>query len=136
MKELPFFKIELPQPPLGNKILCAHQYGIYVLETGPCIWRGLACTHAGTGSVDIYDGIADARGFFPDGKGRLLYKATPSVMGMWMFDAGCHDGLTMIIGGDISPVSPFLSVTWLPHRPQERRIIQDNKENAKGRTAK
>lgn len=128
MKELNLFQIELETPPIGNKILCAHQYGIYILEVGPCIWRGLACTHAGSGSVDIYDGVADARGFFPEGQGRLLYKASPSVMGMWMLDAGCRHGLTMIVNGDISPVAPFVSITWLPYKPQERRIVKDAKD--------
>lgn len=131
MKDLDLYHIELEQPIVGNKLLCAHKYGIYILEKGPGVWKGLACTHAGTGNVNIYDGIADARGFFPEGQGRLLYKASPSVSGVWMqIEAGYNHGLTMIINGDISPIAPFLSITWLPAELQERNVAKEA-ENAK-----
>jgi hypothetical protein len=135
-REIPVHYIKLPQPPIGNKIFCTTQQGVFVLEKGPTIWRALANTHVGTGSVNVYDGIPDENGHFPDANirmddpryatsnGRLLFHANPSVMGMWMLDGGCHHGLTVISSGE-SNVSAVLTITWLPYKKPERRIVDE-----------
>jgi hypothetical protein len=137
-RELVLREINLPTPPIGNKILCVHKHGIYVLEKGPTIWRALANTHVGTGGVAVYDGVPDKNGFFNDvdideadpayatSNGRLLFYANPSVMGMWMLDGGCLHGLTLITAGDCEAVAPFVTITWLPQPvPKQRIIVED-----------
>ena len=109
------------------------------MQRGAALWRGISCTHAGSGVVAIYDGIPNDKGFFPDEPiakidengvhiledydGRLLHYANPSVMGMWMYDAGCLYGLSILIRGEHSAVTPVLSVTWLPYKPPVRREV-------------
>jgi hypothetical protein len=57
--------VYIDEPPIGNKIFLIKQYGTYVLERSPTMWRSMACTHAGSGAgVTVYDGIPDEDGFF------------------------------------------------------------------------
>ena len=58
--------IELPLPPIGGKCWLLDRKGLFVLEPGPGTLRTIACTHAGSGQMEVIDGIPDANGFFPD----------------------------------------------------------------------
>lgn len=51
--------------------------------------------------------------------GRALYRATPTVMGSWMLDAGCVHGLTVQAVGGREEVSAVASIVWQP-APQKR----------------
>ena len=59
-------RIELPMPPMGGKAWLLERKGTFILETGPGTIRTIACTHAGSGQIQVFDGIPDERGFFPD----------------------------------------------------------------------
>ena len=58
--------IDLPLPPMGGKCWLLENKGLFVLEPGPGTIRTLAVTHAGSGSIEVIDGIPDENGFFPD----------------------------------------------------------------------
>jgi hypothetical protein len=128
--------IYVPDPPIGNKVVCLRERGIFVLERGPAIWRGMCCTHAGSGGVIVVDGVPDAEGFFPEPpkvistditdpaelqkamseawgyNGREIYYAHPACMGMWMLDAGVMHGLTIISFGEVAQSAPVITATW------------------------
>jgi hypothetical protein len=123
----PIYRITVPQPEMGSKAWVLDQYGIYILESDTVgVLRGVACTHTGTGSIEIMDGVVDPKtGYFPDEElrrkhlhadyftcnGRRLYQAPGSAMGMWMLNAGFQHGLTISATGmDVSP--PVLTITW------------------------
>ena len=58
--------IDLPLPPMGGKCWLLENKGLFVLEPGPGTIRTLAVTHAGSGSIEVIDGIPNENGFFPD----------------------------------------------------------------------
>lgn len=58
--------IDLPIPKIGSKIWLLQTAGIFSLERGPGVIRTNACTHAGAGSLTMYDGIPDDTGNFDD----------------------------------------------------------------------
>lgn len=132
LNKVPIYHVDLPRPPIGNKIFCAQSAGFYILEHGTCTWRALANTHQGTGSITVYDGIPDENGYFPkDTKsvelmqnGRLIFNANPPILGMWMFDGGMYHGLTLAIEGVLNNISPCCTITWMPELKQQRRIEQ------------
>lgn len=136
---LPIHFLDLPKPPLGNKIFCLQEHGTYVLEQGPTCIRAIMCTHAGAGSVSILDGIPDKDGFCPEenlrpgmegyerANGRLIWLASPSVMGMWMADGGCFHGVTIVVNGTNPVAAPTIVATWMPYTPPVRRIINDDR---------
>jgi hypothetical protein len=128
-KELPVYKVNLPNPPIGNKIICLQRPGRFVLEDGPCTWRAMANTHQGTGAVSVYNGVPDESGNFPEaGKdleefnGRQVFNANPAILGMWMFDGGMSHGLTLEVKGVWNGVAPCLTITWMPEKKITRRI--------------
>src|SRR5690349_2652257 len=58
-------RIIVPAPPMGGKTWVLKQKGLFVLEVGPGTLRTIACTHAGSGALEVLDGVPDASGFFP-----------------------------------------------------------------------
>lgn len=60
--------IDLPVPLIGSKIWLLDKAGMFVLERGAGLIRTDACTHAGAGTVLMFDGIPDERGFFDEHK--------------------------------------------------------------------
>ena len=120
--------VALPTPPIGGKCWVLDRKGTFVLETGPGVLRTCACTHFGTGSLYIYDGLPDHNGEFPDEgmqvhdarfsekNGRELFRADPSLMGSWMLDAGFTHGLTVKHRGGHISTSTIASIVWLPYR--------------------
>jgi hypothetical protein len=136
--------VEIEEPLIGSKIICLRERGKYVLETGPTLFRSMACTHAGSGGVVVYDGVPDNDGFFPERviaelnfdpnhepteeeirtaraaqwnyNGREVYYAHPACMGMWMLDGGCHYGLTIESRGTHENSAPVITVTWQKHK--------------------
>ncbi|HVC18012.1 MAG TPA: hypothetical protein VNE18_12010 [Rhodanobacter sp.] len=58
--------IEIPRPPMGGKCWLLERKGLFVLEQGPGTIRTLAITAAGSGQLEVIDGIPDERGFFSD----------------------------------------------------------------------
>ncbi len=127
--------IDIEEPLIGAKAVCLRDPGMYVLEAAPVLFRGMACTHAGSGGVAIYDGVPDQDGYFPElpelpegeendpmakwnRNGRLIYYAHPACMGMWMLDAGCRHGLTIVMQGT-EQVSPIVTLTWMKHKARK-----------------
>lgn len=148
VKDLPIY-VNLPEPPIGNKIFLIRERGMYVLEQGPTLFRAMACTHAGSGGLAVYDGIPDKEGFFPDKKpvwelpenptpeqleeaekkarefewafnGREVYYAHPACMGMWMLDGGLQHGLTIVSSGLHIGTSPVVSITWMKSKVRQK----------------
>lgn len=58
--------IEVRTPLMGGKCWLLERKGLFVLEQGPGTVRTLAVTHAGSGNLEVIDGIPNADGFFPD----------------------------------------------------------------------
>lgn len=134
--------IELPTPPLGGKCWVLKEKGVFVLERVPGVLRTIACTHAGSGTLEAIDGVPDDGGFFADEsmaepgagadvgsmraygrrRGRPLYSANPVVMGSWMLDAGFLHGLTIIARGGHVSAFAIASIVWMP-APQ--RLLDD-----------
>lgn len=125
--------IELPTPKMGGKCWLLESKGLFVLQGGPGVLRTIACTHAGTGSLAVYDGIPNEDGFFPDEEmpeshpdfmlrnGRVIYRATPVVMGSWMLDAGFHHGVTVLAKGGVESAAAIASIVWMPYQAREKK---------------
>lgn len=123
---------------MGGKCWLLESKGLFVLEKCPGVLRTIACTHAGAGSLAAYDGIPNDDGFFPDEEmepdhpdyhrrnGRVIYRATPVVMGSWMLDGGFLHGLTIKAWGGHEATSAIASLVWMPHKA---RVIKPQ-ENA------
>lgn len=120
-------KITLPTPKIGGKAWLLNRKGVYVLEEGPGVLRTIACTHIGSGSMVVCNGLPDARGQFPpkpqfalgeerEYVGRPLFRANPVVMGSWMMDAGFIDGLTIQADGGMDNNCAIATIVWLPAR--------------------
>lgn len=60
-------RIFVPAPLMGGKAWLLDRKGLFILEDGPGTIRTIACTHAGSGHIKVFDGIPDERGFFPGG---------------------------------------------------------------------
>jgi hypothetical protein len=58
--------IDIPAPPMGGKCWLLESKGLFVLEPGPGTLRTIACTHGGSGAIEVLDGIPDDNGFFAD----------------------------------------------------------------------
>ncbi len=58
--------IMVPQPPMGCPSYLIERPGMFVLHVGPGTLITDACTHAGAGSMMIYDGVPDENGYFPE----------------------------------------------------------------------
>jgi hypothetical protein len=112
--------VNRPMPKMGNKIECIENHGTYVLEQGPGTWRSLAVTRTGNGTISMYLGLPEPNG--STHKLRKVFRA--SVMGMWMFDAGFDEGLTLVCEGSgiMAGGGPCISVTWVEERKAIRKI--------------
>ena len=118
-------RVRLPKPAMGAKCYLVERKGIYVLEAGEGVFRSLSCTHVGSGSVHIHDGLPDENGYFGNERmdpyskeymsanGRKLYAAVPQVMCFWMLDAGFRRGLTVVASGGAPDSVVFLSISWI-----------------------
>ena len=121
-------RVKLPVPILGGKGWLLKGKGIFVLEEGPGMVITMACTHAGSGSIDIVDGIPDPGGFYPEpnirdpeldgywlqpGIHRLLTMC-PTVMGSWMLSAGFYHGLTVHAEGGTDSAAAICTIVWMP----------------------
>lgn len=120
---LPVHDVDLPLPPIGNKIFCAQEIGIYVLEKGACTVRSIVNTRIGNGALSFYDALPDSNGRLPD-HAKLVFSSSPPILGCNMLDGGLHNGLTMILHGSGGPTNnpPCTTVTWFPERKQTKRI--------------
>lgn len=119
-------RVNLPAPKLGGKVWHFNAPGIYLLEEGPGTFRTMACTHGGSGTIAIIDGVPNEDGNFETtGKrgigaddsfnGRVFYRAHPVAMGSWMLDGGFYYGLTLIVHSSVS-VAPMGTVVWMPYK--------------------
>lgn len=133
--------ITLDTPSLGGKCWLLEDKGIFVLEKCAGVLRTIACTHAGSGSLAVYDGIPNENGFFPDHEmpdtdpnyhmrnGRPIYRATPVVMGSWMLDAGFFHGLTLLAKGGTDSACAIASVVWMPFKERAIKAKANEKNN-------
>lgn len=123
-------RIVLPTPRIGAKAWLLNRKGIFVLEEGHGVLRTIACTHIGSGSMIVRNGLPNANGEFPvpphmeDGveteySGRPLFRANPVVMGSWMMDAGFSEGLTIQADGGTDNNCAIATIVWLP-APEKR----------------
>lgn len=120
---LAVYDIDLPLPPIGNKIFCAQEIGMYILEKGACTVRSIVNTRIGNGGLSFYDAVPDASGRLPDGA-KLIFNSSPPILGCNMLDGGLHHGLTMILhsSGGANNLPPCTTVTWFPERKMQRKI--------------
>ena len=65
MQSTPQF-VHIPLPSIGGKCWLLEAKGTFVLERGPGTIRTLAVTHAGSGHIEVIDGVPNERGFFSD----------------------------------------------------------------------
>ena len=108
--------------------------------------RTIACTHAGAGALEAFDGIPDVGGHFPGDNmeepaplrpgstqaqidehkqrriaydtrnGRAIYQAPAAIMGSFMMDGGFLHGLTIRATSGHASVSTVASIVWMPVR--------------------
>jgi len=118
-------RIRLPTPPIGGKMWSLDRKGVFVLEEGSGTIRTVACTHIGSGSIVICNGLPNENGEFPpkpdfppgeEGEyiGRPLFRANPVVMGSWMMDGGFINGLTIRAAGGMDNNCAIATIVWLP----------------------
>ena len=55
----------IPMPILGGKCGLLDRKGQFLLEKGPGTLRTIACAHAGSGTLQIFDGVPDEDGELP-----------------------------------------------------------------------
>lgn len=112
--------LDLPVPKIGNKIFCVENHGTYVFERDACTWRAMANTRTGNGTISMYDGVPEPNGSIH--KLRKVFRA--SILGMWMFDGGCDNGLTLVCEGSgvMTGGGPCVTVTWMPAKTVQRKI--------------
>jgi hypothetical protein len=117
------FKINIPQPKLGNKIMCVQEAGIYVLEEGPCSLRGMINTRIGNGAISVYDALPDDKGRIPS-DAKLIFNSSPPILGAWAPDGGCDVGLTVVFheSGGMNNLPPCTTLTWQKYTEQKRKI--------------
>ncbi len=122
-------RINLPTPRIGGKAWLLNRKGLFVLEEGYGVLRTIACTHIGSGSMMVVNGLPNKYGEierfppeFPPGEegewnGRPLYRANPNIMGSWMMDAGFTYGLTVYAEGGTDNNCCIATIVWLPAPP-------------------
>lgn len=123
IQNLPVHDVDLPLPPIGNKIFCAQEVGMYVLERQPCTLRSVVNTRVGNGALSFYDAVPGPDGRLPN-DARLVYTSSPPILQCNMLDGGMYKGLTMVVhsSGGVTTVPPCTTVTWFPERKQTRKI--------------
>ena len=138
-------RVELSVPPMGGKCFLLESKGLFILEVGPGVLRTIACTHAGSGSIEAIDGMPNDEGFFPDQNlrepsppefethdlyveamkkyctrnGRSIYRGNPVVMGSWFLDAGFEHGLTIRAEGGHDSATAIASIVFMPWRQRK-----------------
>lgn len=101
-------RIVLPKPPIGAKCHVIGSKGLFVLEEGPGNYLHTVCTHAGSGHVEIYDGVVEGTRVL----GRKLFRAAPMAMGVWHLNAGFQHGLVIDAGGGHESIGAQFSAVW------------------------
>lgn len=116
-------RIYIPDPEIGGKPYLLNGKGIYVLEEGPGMLQVVDITHSGSGELDIYDGVPNDNGYFPDNitdesdskwpasNGRRFVGWSPIYMGAWQMNAGFRHGLTVISSGGAD--APYATFVWV-----------------------
>lgn len=116
-----FFKPQVQKPPFGSKGFLVDLKGAFLLEEGPCVLRGLACTHSGSGVFEIYDAsVLTGSGYFPPlpgqdpraPNGRRIFKSISSQLGMWTLNIGLHHGLMVLAYGGTEGISTVATLIW------------------------
>lgn len=114
-------RIVLETPSIGGKAWVLQKAGLYILEEGEGTFRTCAMTHAGSGSLMVYDGLPDDNGFIQESEdgdisphGRPLLWMPQAVMGSWMTDAGFLKGLTVYAPGGHEGMVPTATFVWMP----------------------
>lgn len=130
-KDYKLVTIELPKPKMGSKGWLLDRWGNFNLEQGPGVLRGIACTHTGSGTLEVVDGIPNEDGFYPDeeivnkgslhpdyntANGRMVFKSPGSVMGMWTLNVGLYHGLTIHAYGGTDSAPPCITFIWEPYK--------------------
>jgi hypothetical protein len=135
-------RIKKRMPPMGGKIWCLKEKGVFVLEEGPTVFRTLAVTHVGSGGLTFYDGVPDEQGRFPgydpddaDSNGTEIHVHPGTVLGSWMLDGGCWHGLTVRATGGTEGVSSVGSIVWLPVKTRARAAVPPGTHDAIGEPA-
>jgi hypothetical protein len=120
-KTIPLYKPEVQKPPFGSKGFLIDKKGAFLLEEGPAILKGLACTHSGSGLFEIYDARElDGSGYFPPIKnqdprspnGRRIFKSISSQLGMWTLSIGLHHGLLVLAYGGTEGIPTVATLIW------------------------
>lgn len=115
-------RILVPEQKIGGKPFLLRASGMFVLEEGPGMLQVCNITHAGSGELDIWDGVPSDNGMFEDEhlpetdpkfgrhNGRKIMQFSPVYMGAWMMNAGFEHGLTIRASG-LNP--PFITFVWV-----------------------
>ncbi len=102
-------RIVVPKPPLGAKAWVMSERGLFVLEEQPAVLHHCTCTHAGSGSLRIFDGrVVDGRVV-----GREIFKQAVTAMGVWHLSAGVQHGLVVEnVGRGSDSMSSIATLVW------------------------
>ena len=120
-KTMPFYKPEVQKPPFGSKGFLVDTKGAFLLEEGPAVLKGLACTHSGSGLFEIYDAcVLEGSGYFPplpkqdprSPNGRRIFKSISSQLGMWTLNIGLHHGLLVLAYGGTEGIPTVATLIW------------------------
>lgn len=138
-----FVELDLPMPPMGGKCWVLGKKGQFLLQRGAGMLVTVNCAHAGSGTLEFFDGVPDDDGLFHARKitvreygeimvpgerddetlkywtvrnGRSLKRDNPPVMGAWMCNAGFFHGLTVRHYGGQNGVPCIATIVWMPHR--------------------
>ncbi len=106
------YKVEIPKPSFGCSCFMVETKGVYILSSRPGALASISCTHVGAGTVEVYDAVCDAVGELPPGA-KMLYKANPQTMCLWMFNAGLNYGLTVKALGSDPTIPVFMTLSWM-----------------------
>lgn len=131
-KTLTIYKPDVPKPEIGSKGFLVDKKGIFELEVGPCVLRGIACTHSGSGVFEIYDGYGASVGVFfpkvnsaPKGapNGRRVFFSGASQLGMWTLSVGMHHGLTVVAHGGTDGIPTVATIVWEANPVRKKPVL-------------
>ena len=102
-------RVVVAKPPLGAKAWLMDRRGVFVLEEQPAVIHHVTCTHAGSGSLRIFDGgVIDGRI-----EGRPIFRQAVTAMGVWHLSAGVQHGLVLEnVGRGADSMSAIASLVW------------------------
>lgn len=106
------YRVDVPRPPFGCSCFMIKEKGVYRVSSHPGALVSLSCTHVGVGFVEVYDSVCDDSGEVPAGA-KMIYKANPQTMCLWLFNAGLNNGLTVKALGGSKTTPVFLTVSWV-----------------------